>query len=194
MNITSFKDVSENIKNRFSECQLGKELEGKKFNCLISEYDKSLVKAYENVKNCPIEGGRWECERGNSKWIPNPDYVPQKSNPDGKTWSEILTFHGIDGIVFKDGEADFSKISKGNVEIENFSIKREDNFDKADIELAKKHGCNPKDVSDWRKANGYTWHECKDMKTMQKVPREIHNNVTHRGGISEAKKGTGENS
>ncbi|MGV1064952.1 HNH endonuclease signature motif containing protein [Clostridium perfringens] len=194
MNMTSFKDVSDNIINRFSECQLGKSLEGKRFDYPVSEYDKALSKICECMKNCPIEGGRWEGERGDSKWIPDSDYVPQKSNPFGKTWSEILDSYGIDGIVFKDGEADFSEVSKGNVEIENFSTKREDNFDKADIELAKQRGCTPKEVADWRKTNGYTWHECKDMKTMQKVPREIHNNITHRGGISEAKKGANENS
>ena len=50
---------------------------------------------------------------------------------------------------------------------------------------------SPEDVAKWRKENGYTWHECKDMKTMQKVPSEVHNNIPHSGGISEAKKGTG---
>ena len=34
----------------------------------------------------------------------------------------------------------------------------------------------------------YTWHECVSCKTMMKVPTEIHGNVPHAGGISEAKK------
>lgn len=67
-----------------------------------------------------------------------------------------------------------------------------DNFDKADIELAKQRGCTPEEVAKWRKENGYTWHECKDMKTMQKVPSQVHNNISHSGGISAAKKGNGE--
>lgn len=149
-------------------------------------------KQSENVdvaKNCPIENGQWEGDRGNSKWIPDGDYVPQKKNPDQKTWSEILEEYGIDGINFIDGEPDFSEISKGDVEIEPFSTNRDDNFDKADIELAKQKGCSPEEVEKWRKENGYTWHECKDMKTMQKVPSIVHNNVSHRGGISEAKGG-----
>lgn len=140
-------------------------------------------------KNCPKENGKWDGERGNSKWVPDSDYVPQKKNPEQKTWKEILDKYGIDGIVYKDGEPDFSEISKGDVEIEAFSANRDDNFDKADIELAKQKGCKPKDVEKWRKENGYTWHECKDMKTMQKVPSIVHNNVSHRGGISEAKGG-----
>ena len=54
--------------------------------------------------------------------------------------------------------------------------------------MAKKHNCSPEDVAKWRKENKYTWHECRDMATMQKVPSAVHNNVTHSGGISEAKK------
>lgn len=144
----------------------------------------------EATKNCPVENGTWENERGNSKWIPNPEYAPQKKNPEKKTWEEILDEFDIDGINFKDGEPDFSEVSKGNVEIESFSTNRDDNFDKADIALAKQRGCSPEEVENWRKENGYTWHECKDMKTMQKVPSIIHNNVSHRGGISEAKGGS----
>lgn len=141
----------------------------------------------EIAKNCPIEHGSWEGERGNSNWIPEADYVPLKSNPEGKTWGEILKEFNIDSIPFKDGEPDFSEISKGDVKIEPFSENRDDNFDRADIELAKQRGCSPEEVAKWRKENGYTWHECKDMETMQKVPSIIHNNVSHRGGISEAK-------
>ena len=100
---------------------------------------------------------------------------------------EILEKYGIDGIVFKDGEPVFDNVSKGTVTIEGFSSNRDDNFDKADIELAKQRRCSPEEVKQWRKENGYTWHECKDMATMQKVPSEIHNNITHRGGVSNSK-------
>lgn len=100
---------------------------------------------------------------------------------------EILEKYGIDGIMFKDGEPVFDNISKGTVTIEGFSSNRDDNFDKADIELAKQRGCSPEEVRQWRKENGYTWHECKDMTTMQKVPSEVHNNITHRGGVSNSK-------
>lgn len=139
-------------------------------------------------KNCPVENGKWEGERGDSKWIPDENYVPEKSNPDEKTWKEILDKYGIDGINFKDGEPDFSEISKGDVKIDNFTDNRSDNFDQADMKEAEKRGCSPEEVAKWRKDNKYTWHECRDMETMQKVPSEVHNNITHRGGIS-AKKG-----
>ena len=147
------------------------------------------------AKNCPIDGnnGHWDGERGNSNWIPDQDFSPGKANPEGKTWNEIQEKYEIDHITFKDGEPDFSETSKGTVEIEPFSDSRSDNFDNADIELAKQKDCTPEEVEKWRKENGYTWHECKDMSTMQKVPSEVHNNISHSGGISEVKKGNGDN-
>lgn len=140
-----------------------------------------------DIRNCPIENGRWEGERGNSKWKPDPDFVPQKSNPEKKPWRQIFGETNTDGILFKDGEPQFDDYSKGTVQIEGFSTYRDDNFDKADIKLAEQKGCSPENVRIWRKNNGYTWHECKDMSTMQKVPGIMHNNIPHRGGISNAK-------
>ena len=195
MNFAQLNEVKESLLKSFSECPLSKSCETKIFDKQMSDYDKPLAVVYDNVKNCPIDGnnGRWDGERGNSNWYPDPDFVPGKANPEGKTWSEILNKYSIDYIPFRDGEPDFSEISKGTVEIEQFSDSRTDNFDKADIELAKQKVCTPEEVAKWRKDNGYTWHECKDMKTMQKVPSEVHNNITHSGGISEAKKVSGDN-
>ncbi len=194
MILTSLKEVTDISVTRFADSPLGKLTEGNSFSKPLGEYDKPLGIVCENYKNCPIEGnnGHWDGERGDSKWIPDRDYIPGKSNPNGKTWDEILDKHGIDGISYKGGEPDFREISKGTVEIEPFSDDRSDNFDKADIELAKQKGYSPEEVAKWRKDNGYTWHECKDMKTMQKGPSEVHNNVSHCGGISEVKKGNGE--
>ncbi len=195
MSITRFNEVNESKLKKFSECPLGKLVKNKFFNKPKREYDRPLAVVYDNVKNCPIDGnnGRWDGERGDSNWYPDSDYIPKRSNPEDKTWKGIFDKHGIDYIPFKDGEPGFSEISKGTVEIEQFSDNRTDNFDKADIELAKQKGTTPVEVAKWRKENGYTWHECKDMKTMQKVPSEIHNNIAHSGGISEIKKENGDN-
>ncbi|TMV47031.1 HNH endonuclease [Paenibacillus mesophilus] len=201
MSIASFKEVAEISEKRLADSPLGKMAEGKTFEKPMSEYDKPIGLVCENLRNCPIEGnnGHWEGERGDSKWLPDRDYIPSevkgrtRSNPDGITMGELLDKYGIeDGIIYKDGEPDFSEVSKGNVEIEPFSTERSDNFDKADIELANQKGCAPEEVAQWRKDNNYTWHECRDMRTMQKVPNEIHANFPHSGGISEAKKGNSE--
>lgn len=185
MTVPVIHEASEIESTTLDGCPLAIEAEEKVFDKPEIEYDRPIP--LPDVRNCPLEDGYWEGERGNSKWIPNPDYVPKKSNPEGKTWGEILEKYGIDGIVFKDGEPVFDNVSKGTVTIEGFSSNRDDNFDKADIELAKQRRCSPEEVKQWRKENGYTWHECKDMATMQKMPSEIHNNITHRGGVSNSK-------
>ncbi len=140
-------------------------------------------------KHCPMENGKWTDDRGNSEWIPESKYIPQKTNPENKTWEEILKEYVITGIMFKDGEPDFSEIIKGEVCIDSFSERRSDNFDKADISLSMHNNCTPEEIRQWRKNNGYTWHECRDMKTMQLVPSVVHNNLPHSGGIAQVKKG-----
>ncbi len=50
-----------------------------------------------------------------------------------KTWGEILDKNGIDGIEFKDGEPDFTPVSKGTVEIDDFTIIEMIIFYQADI-------------------------------------------------------------
>lgn len=148
-------------------------------------------------KNCPIEGhgGTWEGERGDSKWIPDMDYVPPEkrpdkpySNPDNLTMKEIMSKYGQDGIEFKNGYPDFKEISRGEVKIRDFEtggvVAKNHNFTKADIEQANLKDCSPDDVRNWRMENNYTWHECEDKATMQKVPNEVHANIPHRGGRS----------
>lgn len=147
---------------------------------------------------CPENNGHWDGERGNSNWFPDRDYTPLEksrnpidspySNPDNLTWGELLDKYEIDSIPFKDGFPDFSEISKGTVEIEDFetggSVAKTHNFDKAYEKLASERGCSPEDVEKWMDDNNYTWHECEDKKTMQKVPNEIHANIPHDGGRS----------
>lgn len=152
--------------------------------------DKPIALVVNDMKGCPIDGngGRYEGERGDSPWIPDDDDVPTRYNPDKLTWGEIKDKYGFDKIPFHEGEPDFSEIAKGQVEIDDFSDNRRKNFMQADEALALKRGCTPEEVKKWREENGYTWHECKDCKTMQKVPSEVHANISHTGGISECKR------
>ena len=135
----------------------------------------------------PRNGGIWDGAIGNSKWIPAEDAVPGSrngTNPEHKSWSQIKECYHFEGIPFSHGEANFSEVGKGSVEIEDFSDDRGANFDQADEALALQRGCAPEEVAQWRKENHYTWHECNDCKTMQKVPSEVHGNIPHSGGIS----------
>lgn len=184
-----FSDIKNLSETKFKDSPLGKKIDGNFSELPIEMFDKPLGIVIENIKNCPIENGEWTGERGDSTWKPNIEYIPQKMNIDNKEWGEILEEYNIEGIEFKDGEPIFDEISKGEVEIEDFSENRDDNFDKADIEMAEKRGCHPSEVREWRKENKYTWHECRDMQTMQKVISVVHNNISHSGGIAEVKKG-----
>jgi len=148
-------------------------------------------------KNIPQSGGVWSGEPGNSKWMPNRDETPKQPYGNEKTWGEILDENGIDGIEFKNGEPDFTPISKGSVEIEDFTTDRDDNFYQADQNLAKqwnhenKNGKNDWSMSDvcrYRKEEKLTWHERSDMQNMDLVPQEVHGNIPHTGGISKKKK------
>lgn len=146
---------------------------------------------FSALQRCPKEGsgGKWAGERGNSNWVPENDEVPKnpRFNKNELTWEEMKEKYNFNEIPFKDGEPDFSEVSKGNVEILNFTENRERNFAQADEELAKQKGCTPEEVKQWREDNKYTWHECGDCGTMQKVPSEVHGNIPHEGGIAAIK-------
>ena len=179
---------------------------------MLLDNDKVLLSETNNINNsnvenskkirCPENNGEWSGERGNSTWHPDPDYVPPEkcpppkkpySNPDNLSSKEILEKYNIDGIEFKDGYPIFNDISKGTIEIEDFETGGEEakkhNFAKAYRALAEQRGCTPQEVKEWMKENNYTWHECEDKKTMQKVPNEIHANVPHDGGRRQYKEG-----
>ena len=157
---------------------------------ILEKLDSKPQIEVARINRFPLNGGRWTGERGNSNWIPDDNVIPTNrkgSNPEGKTNREIKDKYGFEFIPFKDGEPDFSKVVKGEVQIENFSEKRPKNYSQADIQLAKEKGGTPQEIKKWRIENKYTWHERKDCKTMQLVPIEVHGNIEHKGGISEIK-------
>lgn len=198
----AFKEVSELNKttgrlDRFSKDEVWKQ----PFSIERNNIQKDLYPDMEKRNNFFPADGTWSGTKGNSDWYPDLDKIPDPENkkcgnPNGLSWQEILNKYKIEYIPFRDGEPDFSKVSVGEVKIEDFSTDRQRNFSKADSALAKewsemkKDGkeWTPREIAEWRKENGYTWHECKDCKTMQLVPQEIHNNTPHIGGISEMKK------
>lgn len=141
----------------------------------------------------PRNIGRFTGEVGNSDFIPENGYTPLEksrnpdkpySNPENLSLQDIFNKHGIDELPFRDGYPDFSEISRGEVKIDDFSDARDANFAQADEKMAERLGCTPDEVGQWRRGNGYTWHECPDCQTLQKVPHEIHANIPHEGGIS----------
>ncbi|MCC8152374.1 MAG: HNH endonuclease [Lachnospiraceae bacterium] len=156
----------------------------------IEESNEVTDTAVEKNSRLPRNGGEWTGTAGNSDWIPDEDVIPgdrNGTNPEHKTWDEIKDQYEFEKIPFLDGEPDFSEVSKGQVEIDDFTEDRDANFDQADERLAEQLGCDPEQVAKWRQENRYTWHECRNCSTMQLVPTEVHGNISHSGGISEYK-------
>ena len=110
------------------------------------------------------------------KWINNGGEVYVDAN--GK-----YTFVAPDGrkCVYEDGIPDFRR--EGYVE----ATYKTDGFDvsnhSADINLAKKN------TGLGGKGSGSTWHHSPDGKTLELVPREIHEMFRHTGGFAIAKRG-----
>mgnify|MGYP007025210104 CR=1 FL=1 len=80
-----FNEVKEAPSAKFADSSLGK-LSYRIEEKLKTFADRSVVMLEDQVKNCPIENGKWTGERGNSKWKPDRNYIPQKMNPEGKNW------------------------------------------------------------------------------------------------------------
>lgn len=159
-----------------------------KFNIFYIKIPKN--KYGNNKPILPMTGGKWEGKRGNSSWQPSDDIVPTNrngTNTNNKTWRQLKDEYGFNSIKFSNGEPDFSGLARGECKIDDFTDDRSANYDQADEKLAKEKGCSPEEVEKWRRENKYSWHECKDCKTMQKVPTEVHGNIPHSGGISEYK-------
>lgn len=140
------------------------------------------------IKNVPRTNGRWTGAKGNSKWIPDDEWIPEKHNQGERTWAEIKYEYGFDGIEYINGKPSFSKLARGRVDIDDFSEHRDANFTQADEMEALRRGCNKKEVERWRKEHKYSWHECENCKTMEKIPSIVHGNIFHVGGIAEKKK------
>lgn len=149
---------------------------------LYSTYGERINQTPKEIS----ERGYWENIRGESKFIPNDEKI-----------IAILKKFGLDGIEYKNGIPDFSKISKQTLEIDNMTENRYNNFRQCDEKCAeewnkqKKDGrtdWTAEDVAKWRNANGYTWHERNDMKTCDLIPIEINDYFGHLGGVSECRK------
>lgn len=131
----------------------------------------------ERLQQTPKNNGHWDGERGESKFYSNNEEA-----------NSYLREAGTDGIEYEDCIPDFSEVSKGDVKIDAMSEARSKNFKQADQKLADEKGCTPREVAEWREENGYTWHECNDKQTCQKIPSSVNKTFGHLGGVSECKK------
>lgn len=132
--------------------------------------------------------GFWEGERANSTFIPSYKFMQDR-----------LAEFGLKGIDFRNGEADFSKVSVASVKIDHmsaFRLGKGNNFDQANTKLAekfnkeRKDGRNdwtPREVDTYIEDNKLSRHERCDCKTIDLVPTDIHKYFHHSGGVAECK-------
>lgn len=178
---------------KFDDEKRVREFDDKKFGGKYNPFDTRIAQ----VPKDPIFG-QYEGARGESKFIPS-DKIAE-----GITVIGILKQYGLDGITYYNAEPDFEPCAEAVVKIKNMTENRYNydndsklgNFSQADIECAKlwsfeekdgKKKWAPRDVANYRLANGLTWHEKCDMETMVLVRGEINKYFGHSGGCSECK-------
>ena len=180
-NPDSKSDVNENKSETFEknrqealddmESDLAPESDAEETDNVESKYASTYE---ERLQQTPVNNGHWDGERGESKFYSNNEEA-----------NSYLREAGTDGIEYEDCIPDFSEVSKGDVKIDSMSEDRNKNFRQADQKLADEKGCSPREVAEWREQNGYTWHECNDKQTCQKIPSSVNKTFGHLGGVSE---------
>ncbi len=153
----------------------------------------------ELIQRCPMEVNRygthtpkkgWEGsgERGNGPWNPN------QSGMDADKVKEIESITHGKPITFKEGYPDLSeytyqakgvdgKTISGDVEIQ---MSRTGDREK-DFAMARKAMADKLGLDEFEEPRNLTWHHVEDGTTMQLVPKQLHKNVPHTGGVSIAK-------
>lgn len=178
----------------------------------IAEVDSEWVEPEHTELHIPTEKtGEFSDEVGNSEFKPYSQDALDKMKEfgretveykDGYPDFEPFTGHSSDwGMI--DGQVEighmtdnrqnssweFGRRPNGKSHEPNYDL---GNFAQADNAVAEKlRENNPnikgEDIEKYRIQNKLIWHECADGKTMQLVPKEIHEACRHSGGVSEQK-------
>lgn len=168
---------------------------------------RQILDRYQRIRysnsgynHTPKSGGTWDGERGNSVFHPDRDIRPKDkgySNMENKTWGQILEENNIDGIRYINGEPDFSPIAKMQTtmdfetEISDLAkqqllstpANREQLHKEFYEKLAKENNCTVDEIIAFKESHNLVVHESPDCKTLLLLPREIHDNMPHTGGV-----------
>ena len=163
----------------------------------IDAYRK--VKGDNRHKRIPKKNAKWDGEEGNSlcRMSGTPRNKNGYNNKDNKSWNQIYRENNIDGIVFNNGEPDLSPVSKMETKM-NFDTdisdkarqellgpkpKRTQLHEEFYAKLAKERNCTVEEIKNFKEKHNLVVYECSDCETLMLVPREIHDNLTHSGGV-----------
>ena len=147
-------------------------------NSLLSEYEPPNVPEGQRLPRGSEEadssyGGFWGGERGDSQWFSDVEAVNRIT--------------GYRPVPFRNGFPDFRRWAQESVEMTVTGIDNTD-FAVADRILAARRGFrNQTAYAEWRSVNRLTWHHVEGGNEMILVPYDLHANVPHVGGASEAR-------
>lgn len=210
INLESGRPIFEEVPSLENQGELGKEAEGGEAENWktddadrdpagqelpsLENTDAPYYSTYEErMQQTPTddgERGEWSGERGESDYTPSDEEV-----------QEILDQYEQESIPYEDAVPDFSKVAETTVEIDDMTENRADNFRQCDEKCAEKwnqeerggrRDWTAREVKEWRKENGYSWHERNDMKTCDLVPAKVNEYFGHLGGVAECKKRDGQ--
>ncbi len=129
----------------------------------------------------PSKDGSWDGEVGESGWL--------------STKPKVTAVTNGEPVPFKNGFPIFDKWKVGEVKLPKMKGNHGSDFSKADELFAKKQGwykpngkIDGQRVKDMRDTQKLTWHHHEDMTTMQLVPADLNNGISHTGGASLVKR------
>ncbi|MEH1794599.1 polymorphic toxin-type HINT domain-containing protein [Nostoc sp.] len=131
----------------------------------------------------PQRGGIWDGIEGESGWYSDNTSVQSITNGEP--------------VIFKDQYPDFSKWALDEVEMQVTGKPKTDDrlANKAYAEktgMLKKNGKPNRSESErYVDQNNLTWHHVPETNKMQLLPRDLHDNVIHSGGASQARQRLG---
>lgn len=186
------KDFSNSLESGVSKLDLNHRIEARVQGPNKGGFYSTREERIGKTRSCRSDLGSWSGERGNSIYRLN------ERGPKEVKANSILKSKGLDGISYKDGVPDFSKVAENTVQIPYMSGYRKSNFEQADSALAGKWNILAKngrdnwtarDVKKYRTEGSETlsWHERSDCKTMDLVSYSVHDSFDHSGGVMECK-------
>jgi DNase/tRNase domain of colicin-like bacteriocin len=129
----------------------------------------------------PGKDGSWDGKVGESDWL--------------STKPEVIRVTNGEAVPFKNGFPIFDKWKVGEVKLPKMKGNHKSDFSKADELFAQKQGwykpngkIDAQRVKTLRDTQKLTWHHHEDMTTMQLVPADLNNNISHTGGASFVKR------
>ena len=159
-----------------SDCRLKDDAE-------VTYYDKSKG---ENVK---VSGKEFNTRMKNLYGRDTVSYTAKE--PDFEPFEQEFSEERLNSYLNdRYGEGNTKKAEAGlpgHVEVSKISDDRTETQREATGIVTENTGLSADEIKGYMKANGITWHECGDGKTLRAVPTEVNSVYGHTGGIGLSK-------